>query len=137
MPDAALPDLERVASDLAAATKRLDHFINAEAQKRAATMAKNYAKAADERIREREAELQQAAAEMQAKLDHYEWRIRCLTWLENRLRELATMTRERGVPVPYDVLLKTIGDAQKAGRDAYERDRAAGTLGDISAPTAA
>jgi hypothetical protein len=123
-------DLERIAQiahDLATATKGLDRYIDAEANKRAAERGKIYAKAADERIRDNAAELQRAqdlVAELRRQMKPLTRDAYYYAALKRRVLELANLAEGAGDAVAAKLLRTAINEAQAAGRARWEQEQA-------------
>lgn len=115
-------------SSLEKITANLNWHIDQEANRRAAERGKVYAKAANERIQDNAVELQRAqdlVGELRAQMALLEQRSRTHIWLENRLRDLARIARERNTGVPHAVLLQAMTDAHAVGCGGLEPEKTA------------
>lgn len=119
-------ELDAIAAKLITAATAIEHHIAAKAQKLANKLAAEYAKAAREQV---EAANGRVAVEIMRRHDdaaEFENRTMVLrrrdaqyTKLEANLDALIAAARNRGEPIPADVLLNAIARAQ---RDGYATD---------------
>lgn len=113
-------NLEQVAADLAKTAAALDRHIAAKGKEIGDAHGLRYAKAADERIKDKDLEVQRLAdlvAELRRQMKPLERHARAGFTLEMRIREVARIANERGEGGLAQVLLQAIADAQRAGRE--------------------
>lgn len=125
-----MPDLDptEIARDLAKTSANLKRHIADEAQKRAAKLGVQYAKAADERIKESAAELQRAqdlVRELKRQMKPLTRHTYAHCALEKRLHELIAWAKEHEGGVPAEALFTAIGDARETAQARWEREQAA------------
>lgn len=117
-------DVAELARDLQKASANLKRHIADEAAKRAAELGKVYAKAADERIKAKDLELQRASdllGELKRQIVVLDRRSATLGALEKLLKELLWEAHQRDTDIPVQVLSDAIKTAQEAGRAAPAR----------------
>lgn len=124
-----MPDLDvnELARALEKTTVNLKRHIAAEAQKRAAELGKVYAKAADERIRDNEVDLQRAQ-DVVRKLRRQMKPLTRHTYahceLEKRLHALVRNAKNRDEGVPPDALLAAMNEARSVAQARWEQEQA-------------
>jgi len=119
-------DVAELARSLAKATSNLERHIAAEAQKRASKLAVEYAKAADERIRDNAADmqrLQDLVAELRRQMRPLVCTSVAYQALGKHLNEAAHNAKECGTDVPLEVLRDALAAARAAGHAEYERQK--------------
>jgi hypothetical protein len=119
-------DVEELARSLEKTTGHLDKFINAKAQERANKLAVEYAKAADERIRENAADMQlmqDLVAELRRQMGPLECTSAAYCALDKHLKEIAHNAKQCGTDVPLEALRDAMAAARAAGHAEYERQR--------------
>lgn len=119
-------DLEAVAADLAKTAASFDRLVAAEAQKRAAKLAVEYAKAADERIRDNAVDLQRAqdvVAELRRQMRPLLCTSAAYYALDKHLKDIAHNAKECATDVPVEALLDAVAGARAAGHAEYERQQ--------------
>lgn len=123
-----MPDLDaaELVRSLEKTTGYLDRFIAAEAQKRANKLAVDYAKAADERIRENAVDMQRLGdlvAELQRQMRPLLCTSAAYHALDRHLRDIAHNAKECGTDVPLGALRDAMAAAHAAGHAEYERQQ--------------
>lgn len=121
-------DVAELARSLEKTTGYLDKFIAAEAQKRANKLAVEYAKAADERIRDNAADMQRLGnlvAELRRQMKPLTRDAYSYFALEMRVLELANLAEGGGDVGPARMLRTAISEAQASGRARWEQEQAA------------
>jgi hypothetical protein len=119
-------ELQVVAADLAKTAAALERHIAAEAQKRAAKMGVQHAKAADERIRDNAVDmqrLQDLVAELRRQMRPLECTSAAYQALSRHLEDVAHKARECGTDVPVEALWDATAAARAAGHAEYERQK--------------
>lgn len=125
-----MPDLDvaELARSLEKTTGYLDKFIAAEAQKRANKLAVEYAKAADERIRDNAADMQRLGdlvAELRRQLNVTAQHSASYVALGKALRASGVKEDRRNDAVSVAALLDCIDAGVRAGREERERQQQA------------
>ena len=121
-----MPDIEELARSLEKTTGYLDKYIAAEAQKRANKLAVDYAKAADERIRENATDmqrLQDLVAELRRQMKPLTRDAYSYYELKKRVLELANLAEGGGDVGPARMLRTAINEAQASGRARREQEQ--------------
>jgi len=124
MPDL---DIEELARSLEKATNNLDRHIATEAQKRANKLAVDYAKAADERIRDNAVDMQRLGdlvAELRRQMKPLTRDAYSYYALKTRVLELANLAEGGGDVGPARMLRTAINEAQASGRARWEQEQA-------------
>lgn len=120
-------DIADLARSLAKTVTGLERFIAAEAQKRANKLAVQYAKAADERVKQNAADmqrLQDLVAELRRQMKPLLCTSAAYHTLDTHLKDLVHNARQCGTDVPVEAVLDAVTGAQAAGRAEYERQKA-------------
>jgi hypothetical protein len=123
MPDL---DVEELARSLVKATSNLERHITTEAQKRANKLAVEYAKAADERIKQNAADmqrLQDLVAELRRQMRPLVCTSVAYQALGKHLEDVAHSAKQCGTDVPLDALWDAMSAARAAGHAEYERQK--------------
>jgi len=123
-----MPDLDvaELARSLEKTTGYLDKYIAAEAQKRANKLAVDYAKAADERIRENATDmqrLQDLVAELRRQMRPLLCTSAAYQALSKHLEDVAHNATQCGTDVPVEALRDAMVAARAAGHAEYERQK--------------
>lgn len=119
-------DVAELARSLAKTAAGLDRFIAAEAQKLANKLAVEYAKAADERVKQNASDmqrLQDLVAELRRQMKPLLCTSAAYHTLDTHLKDLVHNARQCGTDVPLEALLDAVAGAQAAGRAEYERQK--------------
>lgn len=119
-------DLAELARSLAKTATGLDQFIAAKAQKLANKLAVEYAKAADERVKQNADDmqrLQDLVAELRRQMKPLLCTSAAHHTLDQHLKDLAHNARQCGTDVPLEALRDAVAGAQAAGRAEYERQK--------------
>ena len=119
-------DVAELARSLAKTAAALDRFIATEAQKRANKLAVQYAKAADERIKDNAVDmqrLQDLVAELRRQMKPLLCTSAAYHALDKHLKDLAHNARQCGTDVPVEALRDAVFAAQAAGRAEYEQQK--------------
>jgi len=122
-----MPDIEELARSLEKTTNNLDRHIAAEAQKRANKLAVEYAKAADERIRDNAVDMQRLGdlvAELRRQMKPLTRDAYSYYELKKRVLELANLAEGDGDVGPARMLRTAINEAQASGRARWEQEQA-------------
>ena len=122
-----MPDIEELARSLEKTTNNLDRHIAAEAQKRANKLAVEYAKAADERIRDNAVDMQRLGdlvAELRRQMKPLTRDAYSYYELKKRVLELANLAEGGGDVGPARMLRTAINEAQASGRARWEQEQA-------------
>jgi len=123
-----MPDLDvaELARSLEKATNNLDRHIATEAQKRANKLAVEYAKAADERIRDNAVgmqRLQDLVAELRRQMKPLTRDAYSYYALKMRVLELANLAEGGGDVGPAGMLRAAVNEAQASGRARWEQEQ--------------
>jgi hypothetical protein len=119
-------DVNELARSLEKSTANLERHISDEANKRAAVLGKTYAKAADERIRDNQADmqrLQDLVAELRRQMNPLLCTSAAYGALNKHLKEIANNAKECGTDVPLGALRDALAAAQAAGHAEWERQQ--------------